>query len=116
MVEVVACDEFTEWYDRLDEDDSDAVGHYVDLLEARGTTLPFPYCSAIKGSKYALRELRVQSGGKPLRVFYIFDPLRQAVVLIGADKTGDDSFYGTFIPVAESIWEAYLVRIQGSTP
>ena len=36
-----------------------------------------------------MRELRVQSGGKPPRGFYAFDPRRAAILLIGGDKTGD---------------------------
>jgi hypothetical protein len=40
-----------------------------------------------------MRELRVQSGGRSLRVFYAFDPRRSAILLIGGDKTGDDRFY-----------------------
>jgi hypothetical protein len=55
-----------------------------------------------------MRELRVQSGGAPLRVFYVFDPMRQAVLLIGGDKTGDDRFYDRMIPTAEKIWAQYL--------
>ena len=50
MVEVEATDEFTGWYDGLNEDDNDAVTRIVDLLEARGLTLGFPYSSDIKGS------------------------------------------------------------------
>jgi hypothetical protein len=87
-----------------------AVVRVVDLLAARGVTLPFPYSSDIKGGKYALRELRVQSGGKPLRILYAFDPNRQAVLLLGADKTGmsDKAFYATYVPKAESLWEEYM--------
>lgn len=32
--------------------------------------------------------IAVQSDGKPLRVFYAFDPRRRAILLIGGDKTG----------------------------
>jgi hypothetical protein len=41
-------------------------------------------------------------------VFYAFDPARQAVVLIGGDKTGDARFYERMIPVAGRIWKEYL--------
>lgn len=44
----------------------------------------------------------------PLRVFYAFDPVRQAVLLIGGDKTGDDRFYERMIPLAERIWIRYI--------
>ncbi len=51
-----------------------------------------------------MRELRIQSRGRPLRVFYAFDPLRQAVLLLGGDKTGDNRFYVSMIPRVEAIW------------
>jgi hypothetical protein len=108
MIEVLGTDEFEEWFLALDDSDSMAVARVVGLLESKGPTLGFPYSSAIEGTKYALRELRVQSGGRPLRIFYAFDPLRQAVLLLGDDKTGDNRFYTTRIPIAEAIWEAYL--------
>jgi len=114
MVEVMTTDEFAAWYGELDEDDTKAVIRVVDLLAARGVSLPFPYSSDIKGSHYALRELRVQSGGKPLRILYAFDPQRQAVLLLGADKTGlsDKEFYATHVSRAETLWEKYLRETQ----
>jgi hypothetical protein len=54
--------------------------------------------------------LRIQSGGKPLRVFYAFDPARQAVLLLGGDKTGDKRFYMKIVPIVEAIWEDYLTE------
>jgi hypothetical protein len=33
------------------------------------------------------------SEGRPIRVFYAFDPRRTAVLLMGGDKTGDGRFY-----------------------
>jgi len=33
-----------------------------------------------------MRELRVQSGGDPYRVFYAFDPRRTAILLLGGNK------------------------------
>ena len=108
MIEVLGTDEFEQWFLALGDGDSMAVARVVGLLESKGTTLGFPYSSAIEGAKYPLRELRIQSGGKPLRVLYAFDPLRQAVPLFGGDKTGDNRFYVTLIPRAESIWERYL--------
>lgn len=108
MVEVVGTLEFAEWYQALDEDDTRAVTRCVDVLEIQGVSLGFPLSSAIKGSQVALRELRVKSHGKQIRVFYIFDVARQAVLLIGGDKVGDDRFYEVMIPRAEKIWAEYL--------
>lgn len=110
MIEIVVTDEFAEWYQALDIADAEAVTFSVDLLEQVGVALGRPYTGTIKQSKYALRELRSQSQGRPIRVFYAFDPERQAVLLIGGDKTGDNRFYEVYIPRAERLWEAYLAE------
>ena len=59
-----------------------------------------------------MRELRVQSGGKPLRVFYAFDPRRSAILLIGGDKTGDGRFYERMIPIADALYDAHLAELE----
>jgi hypothetical protein len=59
-----------------------------------------------------MRELRVQSGGRPLRVFYAFDPRRAAILLIGGDKTGDDRFYERMVPIADKLYDAYIAEIR----
>jgi hypothetical protein len=107
VFEVVATDEFAAWYDGLDTAAEDDVSAAVDHLAAVGIALGFPRSSAIEGATFALRELRIQSMGRPLRVFYAFDPKRQAVLPIGGDKTGDDRFYERMIPLSERIWKEY---------
>nr|WP_217277614.1 type II toxin-antitoxin system RelE/ParE family toxin [Corallococcus exiguus] len=107
-IEVFGTDEFRDWFLALDEETARSVDHGVELLAAKGVTLGFPYCSQIKGSSQPLRELRIQSGGHPLRVFYAFDPERNGVLLLGGDKTGDKRFYERMIPQAEKIWLRYL--------
>jgi hypothetical protein len=59
-----------------------------------------------------MRELRVQSGGKPVRIFYAFDPRRTAILLIGGDKTGDDRFYDRMIPVADKLYDVYIQELK----
>jgi hypothetical protein len=59
-----------------------------------------------------MRELRVQSGGRPLRVFYAFDPRRSAILLIGGDKTGDDRFYQRMVPIADQLYDLYIAEIR----
>ncbi len=108
MVEVVVTDEFKAWYEDLSEGHQESVFHVVGLLEGRGTTLGFPYSSDLRGTKHALRELRVKAQGAQIRIAYAFDPARNAVLLLGGDKTGDDRFYEWLIPVAEKIWLQYL--------
>lgn len=108
--EVIYTDEFGAWFESLSEVEQDRVFCSVGLLEAYGVTLPFPHSSAIKGATFALRELRTQAEGDPLRTFYAFDPSRNAVLLMGGDKTGEDRFYEHMIPLAEKIWKGYLAE------
>jgi hypothetical protein len=108
MVEVVVTDEFERWYTDLSLDEQIPIDRVVDLLAEKGVTLDFPYSSAIEGSRYALRELRIQVKGQPYRIFYIFDRKRQAVLLLGGNKQGQDRFYEEEIPRTERIWEQYL--------
>lgn len=108
MVEVIALDAFAAWFDRLGEADTEAVVRVVTMLELRGVGLPYPYSSAIVGTPFPIRELRVQSQGRPLRVLYAFDPRRNAVLILGGDKTGDDRFYEREVRTAEKLWKEYL--------
>jgi hypothetical protein len=112
MVEVIGTEQFESWFMELEEKDAAAVARNVGLLEERGVALPFPYSSDVLGSRVALRELRVKSCGRQLRVFYAFDPIRRAVLLIGGDKTGDDRFYDRMIPLADGVWREYLESIS----
>ena len=106
-------DEFEDWWNGLTEDEQEDVAAVVTLLIEHGPQLPFPYSSGIEGSKHAhMRELRVQSGGKPLRGFYAFDPRRTAILLIGGDKTGDDRFYKKMIPVADRLYDDYIEELR----
>ncbi len=112
MVEVISTDEFAVWFKNLDEVHVDPVIVAVSKLEEAGVALGHPSSSAIKGATFALRELRIKSSGHALRVFYAFDPHRDAVPIIGGDKTGQnsDAFYTTMIVTSERIWKEYLAE------
>lgn len=106
-------DEFGDWYADLSEVDQAALAATVDRLIAHGPSLRFPHSSGINTSRHShMRELRIQSGGRPLRVFYAFDPRRSAILLIGGDKTGDDRFYERMIPVADELYDVYLTELK----
>jgi hypothetical protein len=110
--EIIVTDEFVEWYGSLSLEEQLSVERYVTMLEDAGATLPFPYSCGIKNSRYsAMRELRVQHAGRPYRVLYAFDPVRNAVLLVGGEKTGDDRWYATAIKLAEKLWEEYLEKL-----
>jgi hypothetical protein len=58
-----------------------------------------------------MRELRIQHAGRPYRVLSAFDPKRNAVLLIGGDKTGNDRWYEIFVPLADRLYERYLKEL-----
>jgi hypothetical protein len=109
MWEVEYTDEFGAWWDMLSEAEHEAVAFSVNLLRQTGPSLGFPHTSGVYGSKYsAMRELRSQCAGRPLRTFFAFDPRRVAILLIGGDKTGNDRFYDEFVPLADKVYDQYL--------
>jgi hypothetical protein len=55
-----------------------------------------------------MRELRVQHGGRPLRVLYAFDPRRTAILLLGGDKTGSRRWYEQNVPRADALYGRHL--------
>ena len=65
-----------------------------------------------------MRELRVQSAGKPLRIFYAFDPRRSVILLIGGAKTRNARFYKRYVPIADRLYDDHLkeLRQEGLIP
>ena len=111
--EVEYTDQFEQWWDGLTPEEQRSVGLGVDLLEEKGPALEFPHSSGIHSSRHSnMRELRAQSGGRPLRVFYAFDPRRTAILLLGGDKTGNDRFYLSFVRRADELYDAYLAELR----
>ncbi len=111
--EVEYTDLFGDWWVHLTERDQKSVAHKVDLLIRLGPHLPFPHSSDVNGSRHGrMRELRAQSGGNPLRVFYAFDPRRTSILLIGGDKTGDGRFYERYVPIADDLYDEHLLQLR----
>jgi hypothetical protein len=53
--EVIATDQFTDWYRSLDDRDADAVEFSLGLLEQFGVTLGAPHSSKILGTDRSAR-------------------------------------------------------------
>ena len=106
-------DEFGQWWQMLSERQQDDVAARVELLMAYGPELPFPYSSDVRSSRHGvMRELRTQSHGRPLRVFYAFDPRRTSILLIGGDKSGNDRFYEEYVPIADALYDQHLEELK----
>ena len=37
---------------------------------------------------------------------------RRSILLIGADKTGDDRFYKNYVPIADDLYDTYLKELR----
>ena len=110
--DVEITDQFKKWWDTLTEGQQDAVTIKVELLVDFGPTLGDPHSSDIRSSRHRqMRELRAQHAGRPIRVFYAFDPRRSAILLIGGDKTGNDRFYDEYVPIADTLYDEYLEEL-----
>lgn len=106
MYKIIFAPQFEDWLDSLNQDDVLAA---LVVLRQYGHQLGRPHADTLKDSKLTnLKELRVQHAGKPYRAFYVFDPYRQAIMLCGGDKR----FYKRMMPIAESIYQAYLKTLD----
>ena len=106
-------DEFENWWLTLTEPEQESINASVGLLQALGPKLGFPHSSGIEGSRHThMRELRIQHQGRPYRVLYAFDPRRSAILLLGADKTGDDRWYVAQIPIADRLYDEHLNELR----
>lgn len=111
--EIEYTDEFGDWWAGLSEDEQISIAASVQLLEERGPNLGFPHSSGIQGSKHGhLRELRTQHAGRPYRTLYAFDPRRNAILLLGGDKTGDARWYEVNVPVADRLYDEHLAALK----
>jgi hypothetical protein len=60
-----------------------------------------------------MKELRVRNAGHHLRVLFAFDPARNAVLLVGGDKTAaGNRIYERLIRTADALYEAHLNQLR----
>ncbi len=107
-------DEFREWFRGQESALQDDIIEHVKILAEIGPTLGRHYVDHLHNSRHTnMKELRVQSKGKPIRVLFVFDPERQAVLLVAGDKSslGDKRFYKKMIPLADMLFDEYLRRL-----
>jgi len=110
---VEATEEYALWYAGVESNAQADIDAVVLMLSEKGPQLSRPHADTLKGSIHSnMKELRVQSGGKPLRICFAFDPNRSAILLIGGDKTGDKRFYDRMISQADSLYEEHLEELK----
>ncbi|WP_440069264.1 type II toxin-antitoxin system RelE/ParE family toxin [Streptosporangium sp. OZ121] len=83
----------------------------IDRLAEAGPSLGRPLFDKLEGSRiHNLKELRPGSAGRSeIRILFVFDPWRSAILLIGGDKSGEWSGWcRRAVPRAEELYEEYL--------
>ena len=109
--------DFETWFLTLDSKVRVEIAAKVNLLKAIGPTLGRPHADTLKGSAFPnMKELRIQVGGDPWRVFYAFDPKRAAILLVGGNKGGDSRFYDVNLPIADERYREHLKTLPATPP
>jgi hypothetical protein len=112
--EIILAPEVHDWFLGLDDADASLVRDAVELLAERGPALGRPLADRITGSRlhnlHNLKELRPGSARRTeMRILYIFDTQRRAVLLVAGDKSGSwNRWYRGGIKLAEERYARYL--------
>ncbi|MFI7276758.1 type II toxin-antitoxin system RelE/ParE family toxin [Streptomyces sp. NPDC049879] len=116
--EIVVVEPALSWLHTLRRTDRHTliqVSEAIGALREEGPALGRPLVDTIKGSRLPnLKELRPGSAGaSEVRLLFVFDPDRQAVILVGGDKAGNWSgWYRKAVPRAEEAYAQHLERIE----
>jgi hypothetical protein len=116
--EILMTTEVEAFLDGLYE--SDRVSHQlvnqaILVLERNGPAEGRPLVDTVTASRVAnMKELRPPSAGRSeVRIMFVFDPWRSAVLLVAGDKSGQwAQWYRQAIPRAEQLYEEYLAERQ----
>jgi len=101
----------TDWLDQTDEATYELFHAALRVLREEGPSLGRPLVDRVTESVvHNMKELRPGSAGSSeVRALFVFDPSRQAIVLVVGDKSGEwNAWYKKTIPRAEKLYEAYL--------
>ena len=112
MWEVEGTDEFATWYSALDDDAQRRVDDAVERLRNDGPGLARPWVDTLTSARqHNMKELRPRGGF--LRVIFVFDPRRTAILLLGGDKRERwETWYQEAIPRAERLYDVYLIELK----
>ncbi|MCU1484397.1 MAG: diaminopimelate decarboxylase [Actinomycetia bacterium] len=111
--EVNFTEDFETWWDDLAIEQQEDIAARVELLEEHGPALGRPVVDRIAASSFHnMKELRCSSDGA-LRVLFAFDPRREAILLLGGDKSGNwEAWYRHAVPEADRLYTEYLQGLQ----
>jgi hypothetical protein len=110
---VLFADEFEPEFDQLPVAVRDELLAQATVIERFGPAARRPRVDTLSGSRHAnMKELRFDAAGGVWRVAFAFDPQRQAILLVAADKSGSSEkrFYRQLIEKADRRFDAHLQR------
>jgi len=106
-------EDFSAWFHAQEDDLQDEITAALKVLAAFGPALRRPRVGNIGDSKHSqMKELIVQYQGEPWRILFAFDPDRHAILLVGGNKTGDNRWYKTTIPIADARFDKHLAELK----
>ncbi|GAB6058865.1 type II toxin-antitoxin system RelE/ParE family toxin [Desulfonatronum parangueonense] len=111
---VIFCDEFDEEFGAMPEGLQDTIYSNVGLLEIEGPSLGRPWVETLEGSAFKnMKELRFSWNKGIWRIAFAFDPQRNAVLLVAADKRGTNQrlFYRNLVRQADDRYQRHLGKI-----
>lgn len=109
-------DSFADEFAELADDVKIELMAMVGLLAEFGPQLSRPHADTLNGSKHAnMKELRFKADNGVWRVAYAFDPQRNAILLIGGDKSGTSGkrFYKQLLLIADKRFDEHLNDLKG---
>ncbi|MDD9341536.1 MAG: type II toxin-antitoxin system RelE/ParE family toxin [Providencia heimbachae] len=105
---------FEDWFEEQNEAVQEETLSVLNILREYGPYIGRPQVDTLKDSQYRnMKELRIQVGGHPIRICFVFDPMRKGVILCAGNKKGHDEkrFYSKLIRLADMEYSIYLKGI-----
>jgi hypothetical protein len=112
--DIYVVNEVRDWLEEIRIEDPstfDQIDDAIYALSRSGPALKRPLVGAVNGATIKnLKELRPGSAGRSeIRILFVFDPWRSAILLVAGDKAGNwQRWYRRAIPLAEQRYEIYL--------
>ncbi len=108
-------EEFQAEFDAMAQNIQDELLAEAGFVKQFGPQTARPHVDTLKGSVYAnMKELRFEAADGEWRAAFAFDPKREAIVLVAADKSGvsEKQFYKGLIEKADRRYGQHLKQLK----
>jgi hypothetical protein len=113
-------DEFALEFDGFPEDVQDELLAAAAAVQELGPAADRPHVGTLANSKHPnMKELRFKAnrGAEIWRAVFAFDPNREAIILVAADKQGTDEkkFYQKLLKIANVRFDQHLKKLKAAS-